>query len=82
MKGPAPLARQSVNYTARKHLWTPKPTVLPLVGCKHGAGKTHAFYSSFAVSLLATNLEAVLNKKNRSHRKKEALETIYVAKSL
>lgn len=30
----------------------------------------------------ATNLEAAFNKKNRSHRKKEALETIYVAKDL
>lgn len=51
------------------------------MGCKHGAGKTRAFYSSFAVSLSATNLEAELNKKNRSHRKEAALETTYVAKA-
>ena len=39
------------------------------------------FLGRLTVFLSATNLEAVFNKKNRSHRKKETLETIYVAKA-
>lgn len=60
MKGPGPLARSSADRVARDRLWTCRTAVLPKPrGAEHGAGRIG---------------EAALEKKNRSRRKKAALE--------